>query len=155
MNFEETKVQIKILIEILNKKIKILDQIYAIAENQYEVIDLNESDMNYFDQMNIEKKIKIDEINELDEHFLNLYKNISLLIQSNSKECKELIEELKKQILVISDIDIKIKIQEEKNRQRLISRFNNKSRIFNKSLKGSMQVSQSYKEHTKFTKRNN
>lgn len=146
MTIEENKIQIKILLELLGKRKKLFEQIYTITENQFTIINSNESSMDFFDKMNQEKKILINRANEIDEYFLSIYNKVFLFIKNNPKPYKEIIEELQEQIRNISEIDTKIKIQEEKNKQELLAsdRFNNKKT--DRSFIGRKQAIESYKK---------
>ncbi|NLK97759.1 MAG: hypothetical protein GX272_06735 [Epulopiscium sp.] len=154
MTHEEVQVQIKILLEILSKKKKLLDQIYTITENQKLIIEAKENNMNLFDQLSKEKKLQIEEVNDLDKHFDNIYKKISYDINNNAEAYKELIKSLQEEIKIITDIGIKIQILEEKNSQLIKIKFVNINREIKSISKGKFQAVQAYKNISLFTKKN-
>lgn len=128
MDLDETRVQLKILLDLLYKKKSILEQILTITENQFLIIHSDEKNMGFLDEMVKEKSHLIDKVNEIDEHFLNLYNKISFQIKKNADLYKDIIKKLQERIKDISDTDAKIKIQEEKNRQELLININSKNR---------------------------
>lgn len=123
MGLDETKIQLKILLELLDKKKKILEQIYTITENQYVIVNTDENDMDFFDGMVKEKHSLIEKVNEIDKHFLNIYNKISSIIKQNPTIYKDIIKDLQDEIRDISKIDTKIKIQEEKKQTRVINKY--------------------------------
>jgi len=147
MGLDETKIQLKILLELLDKKKKILEQIYTITENQYVIVNTDENDMDFFDGMVKEKHSLIEKVNEIDKHFLNIYNKISSIIKQNPTIYKDIIKDLQDEIRDISKIDTKIKIQEEKNRQELLINMNSKSKKQG-LLKNRKQVIESYKKYS-------
>jgi len=147
MGLDETKIQLKILLELLDKKKKILEQIYTITENQYVIVNTDENDMDLFDGMVKEKHSLIEKVNEIDKHFLNIYNKISSIIKQNPTIYKDIIKDLQDEIRDISKIDTKIKIQEEKNRQELLINMNSKSKKQG-LLKNRKQVIESYKKYS-------
>jgi len=128
MDLDETRVQLKILLDLLYKKKSILEQILTITENQFLIIHSDEKNMDFLDEMVKEKSHLIDKVNEIDEHFLNLYNKISFQIKKNADLYKDINKKLQERIKDISDTDAKIKIQEEKNRQELLININSKNR---------------------------
>ncbi|HHW68407.1 MAG: hypothetical protein PWP07_661 [Epulopiscium sp.] len=153
MTYKEVQVQLKILLEILNKKKKLLEQIYTITENQALILGSKENNMDLFDQLSCEKKQQIDQINDLDKHFDDLYKKISYNIQNNVEEYKDLIKSLQDQIKIITDIGVKIQIQEEKNSQLIQMKYKNIREEIKSITKGKVQAVQVYKNIASFTAR--
>ncbi|HCC06983.1 MAG TPA: hypothetical protein DEP72_02280 [Clostridiales bacterium] len=111
------KTNIKILLDIVKKKAIMLNEIYNITINQNTVITSDDVDMSMFREMINEKKIKIDEINRMDQEFQNIYDSIKkdiLKFKDNYKDC---IVELKQYIREDINMKMKIELQEEKNKQ--------------------------------------
>jgi hypothetical protein len=153
MTYEEVKVQIKILLEILYKKKNLLEQIYTITENQKLIIEAKDNNKDLFDQLAKEKKQQIEEVNDLDKHFDNIYKKISYYIHNNAEDYKELIKNLQEQIKIIMDIGVKIQIFEEKNSQLIQMKFTHINREIKSMSKGKIQAVQAYKNNALLTKK--
>ncbi|NLM13252.1 MAG: hypothetical protein GX209_05865 [Epulopiscium sp.] len=153
MTYEEVKVQIKILLEILYKKKNLLEQIYTITENQNLILEAKENNITLFEQMSKEKKIQIEEVNDLDKHFEHLYQKISYYIHENATEYKELIKSLQEQIKIITDMGVKIQVLEEKNSQLIQMKFTHINREIKSMSKGKIQAVQAYKNNALLTKK--
>ncbi|WP_058485983.1 hypothetical protein [Defluviitalea phaphyphila] len=113
----EIKTQINILIDILLKKQKLLEEILTLTINQTAVLEYKPVDFNIFEKLSEEKLIKIKKINYLDEGFIGIYDNIKTWIQNNIDDCSKQIKTMQDLIYKISDLGVKINIQEEKNRK--------------------------------------
>ncbi|HBY20391.1 MAG: hypothetical protein A2Y24_06560 [Clostridiales bacterium GWE2_32_10] len=111
------KVNLKILLEILQKKEILLNEIYNITINQNTVITSEKVNMVMFEEMIKEKRIRIDDINDMDEKFQNIFDNIKKDIARYKENYIEAIRELKKLINENINLKMKIELQEEKNRK--------------------------------------
>lgn len=111
------KVNLKILLEILQKKEILLNEIYNITINQNTVITSEKVNMVMFEEMIKEKRIRIDDINDMDEKFQNIFDNIKKDIARYKENYIEAIRELKKFINENINLKMKIELQEEKNRK--------------------------------------
>lgn len=143
MNTEETKIQSKILIDILIKKEKYLEEILNITTNQTTILEYKPIDSNLFDALSQEKAIRTKKINELDEGFEGIYASIREELQESPKAFAKEIKSMQNIIYKISDLDIKISLQEEKNRQLLMTN----------SIKGKSRAVEVYKQNIIFNKR--
>ncbi len=113
----DTKTGLKILADIIQKKIEVLNEVYSITTNQTTVIDTKTPDVDMFHEMIKEKKIRIDSINELDEKFQKIYDNLKKDLVRFKDSHIDSVTEIKKYIQENINIKIKIQLQEEKNKQ--------------------------------------
>lgn len=117
----EIEVKLKLLEEILHKKKILLNQIYNITENQEQVYkQIKSNDITDILNGLIEEKQKIiDELKSIDNIFLSTFESFKGTLNENRKTYMEKILILQNSIKEISDIDIKIRVKEERNRRNM------------------------------------
>lgn len=118
----EIEVKLDILESSINKKIEILNQIYNITENQ-ELFVKNlsgEEREEYLKSASEEKQKLIDEILKIDTVFISTFESFNGMLNENRKLYRERILMLQEKIKAVMDIDVKIRVKEERNRQLFI-----------------------------------
>lgn len=125
---EEIYNKINNLNYLLDRKIQILSQVLAITENQSLVFkDIKNIQTNEFINISLEEKQSlINELIDIDNMFLEIFQSFSGSLNRNKQTFKEDIKNIQSKIQQITEIDFKIRIQEEKNRQISINNINNK-----------------------------
>lgn len=125
---EEIYNKINNLNYLLDRKIQILSQVLAITENQSLVFkDIKNIETNEFINISLEEKQSlINELIDIDNMFLEIFQSFSGSLNRNKQTFKEDIKNIQSKIQQITEIDFKIRIQEEKNRQISIKNINNK-----------------------------
>ncbi len=125
---EEIYNKINNLNYLLDRKIQILSQVLAITENQSLVFkDIKNIETNEFINISLEEKQSlINELIDIDNMFLEIFQSFSGSLNRNKQTFKEDIKNIQSKIQQITEIDFKIRIQEEKNRQISINNINNK-----------------------------
>lgn len=114
---------IAIMIDSLNKKVNILDEILQINKEQSELIVDIKKNMAEYD-VTLDKKDKlIEKLNILDDGFQKIYDRIQSEIKNNSSKYPEEIKEMKRLIALITDKSVEIQQGEEKNRQVISAQF--------------------------------
>lgn len=113
----EVKINLKIMTDIIQKKIIILDEIYNITVNQNSVLAAKEVDFGVFDDMIKEKRTRINDVNNLDEKFQKIYDGIKKDIIKFKDKYEENLKELKDYIQENMNMKMKIQLQEEKNKK--------------------------------------
>lgn len=114
---------IKIMIDSLQKKVKILDGIIAANGKQALIITDIKKNMVEYEASLEEKQLLIDELNKLDEGFQTLYHRIQKEIVNNSVAYKEEIKEMQRLIGIITDKSVDVQTGEEKNREVIAQQF--------------------------------
>jgi len=117
------------LSESLDKKLKVLEEIYRISTLQTEIINKQPMDYEAFDRLVDDKDICIEKLNKLDEGFELVYKRVSEEIKAKKSEYAELIRKMQDTITKITDKSTAISALEERNK-------NNLSNVFNRERKG-------------------
>ena len=114
------QIQLRILVEMLGKKKSALMQILAITENQENILlsphAATEEGAMFFTGLNDEKQRLIGLVLESDKLFQNLFDEIKDEFEIRAKDFTEDTQVLKDNIKEIVDLDLKIRIREEKNR---------------------------------------
>ncbi|MCL2349902.1 MAG: hypothetical protein FWC67_00330 [Defluviitaleaceae bacterium] len=114
-NFE---VKLAILADILIKKKDALQAILNICENQENLYSTPSTPerRDFLVQMGKEKQVQIDEVLACDEMFQGIFNSISENFQELGKEYKERVLTLQTGISEVMEMDVKIRIQEDKTK---------------------------------------
>lgn len=116
---DEIRIKLKILIDLLNKKIELLNQVIAINENRDMFVrTLRGKDMEIMlSAAANEEKCIIDEIMRIDSVFLSTFEKFNGNLNKNKVFFKEEIRKLQENIKTITDINVKIKIRDFNSRK--------------------------------------
>ena len=110
---------LKNLDNILNEKIQLLNQILNISENQSMfILQLeDENSLNSYLSSSLKEKQKIiDRIKIIDDTFIKKFESFGGELNKNKDFFKDELKKMQNKIQSITDLDIKIRIQEEKNK---------------------------------------
>lgn len=121
----ETKV--KILINIVEEKNKMLKSIYDITENQETFLksqDLTEEFKLFFAQMSEEKQKYIDKILEGDMLFQKIFIELDNVFEEKANLHKDLVKYLQQEIKKATELDIRIRVIEQRNKDFLLNKKN-------------------------------
>lgn len=115
---EEIYNKINNLNYLLDRKIELLNIILSITENQKIVFEKNDNDdTKPFINIALEEKQKlIDEIVSIDNMFISIFEGFNGELNKNRKFFKDDILIIKDKIQQITNIDFKIRLKEEKNK---------------------------------------
>jgi hypothetical protein len=117
-NVDWLRTQLNILADGLNKKEQALSEIVNITENQGTVIEsgLTEDETRAFlTQMNREKQQLIKTVIQCDNMFEAVLKEAGPALDAAPDAYKPQVSELQKRIRRVMDLDVKIRVYEEKN----------------------------------------
>lgn len=112
---DSSNLNLKLLLDITQKKERVLHNILTICENQKMVLSNDfgneEEKSHFFNEMGKEKQILIDDVQQLDQTFARLYKNISLVLKAEceKEENKYLVKDLQEKITLVTVLDTKIR----------------------------------------------
>lgn len=135
--------QLDLMIELLTKKVRYLQNILKYTNEQLGVIQNNPIDYDTLNVHSNKKETDITEVSLLDNVFNGIYKNIHGHIINQPQIYKEKINALKQLVTEVGELDVAIKVQEERNRTLLLSTTNiEKNR--ESSLKKSNQYVSNY-----------
>ncbi len=114
-----------ILIQSLEKKIKVLDKIIESNQEQKEILSQQDMDTDRFEANLNEKGNLVDELNLLDDGFQDIYDRIKDELGTNREAYKEEIKQMQKLISEITEKSVTIRAEEERNRALAIKQFDN------------------------------
>lgn len=112
-----------ILIQSLEKKIKVLDKIIESNQEQKEILSQEDMDTDRFEANLNEKGNLVDELNLLDDGFQDIYDRIKDELGTNREAYKEEIKQMQKLISEITEKSVTIRAEEERNRALAIKQF--------------------------------
>lgn len=142
--------KLKNLSNILNEKLELLSQVFNISKNQEMfLIQLKDEDtLNSYLSISLKEKQKIIErLKTIDDIFIKIFESFGGELNNNKDFFEEDIKNMQDKIQKITDLDIKIRIQEEKNKPKFQNIAQNKQI---KTLKANKNyILQKYSENTK------
>lgn len=140
-----TESYIQIMIESLEKKIVVLDQIIELDRRQLDIAIQKPFDMQKFDKSMDEKGELIDEINRLDDGFTSTYELVMDEVAVNPDRYRE-------QVLVLQDLireaiskGATIEVQEKRNKNAMELAINNRRKEIRQMKISNSAASQYYK----------
>lgn len=117
------KLYIHILVESLEKKIRILDGIISANQEQREGLEDPNLDPDDFDKT-VEKKAEyIDQLDQLDKGFEELFARVREELNTNREKYKAEIQTMQGQIRKITDKSLVIERQETQNKELMEKKF--------------------------------
>ncbi len=114
---EEIYNKINNLNYLLDRKIEILSIILNVTKSQSIVFKEQEGIDSFINMSINEKQSLINELISIDEMFLSIFESFKGALNQNKSMFKEDIRQIQNKIQKIADIDINIRLQEEKNKQ--------------------------------------
>lgn len=120
------KVNFSLLEDILIKKRGFLEQIFNLTLNQETILLCDEKSEEHsimFREMNDEKQNLIDMVINSDNLFQNLFESSTDDFSKNAEQYAPRIKALQDLIREVMDIDIKIRVQEQKNKDLIASQY--------------------------------
>lgn len=138
-----TEGYLQILIESLEKKNEILDQVIRLDEEQAELSAHQPMDMEAYDQTMESKGKLIEEINKLDDGFSSTFELIADEVKSNPAPYREQVLKLQQLIREAVDKGVRVEAQEKRNRAALENVFRMKRQEI-KQLKVSTSAAAKY-----------
>ncbi|WP_317367525.1 hypothetical protein [uncultured Tyzzerella sp.] len=128
---EEIYNKINNLNYLLDRKIEILNIILSITKSQ-NVVFKEDKEVDCFIKMSLdEKQDLINELINIDDMFLSIFESFKGGLNKNKSIFKEDLIQIKDKIQQATDIDLKIRLQEEKNKNLINNNIslNSKSKV--------------------------
>lgn len=136
---------LQLMIESLQKKDKVLEDIKAIVLNQAEILSADVIDQTAFDNSMARKSDLINELDRLNDGFEKIYDRIKDALIADKDKYSSYIKQLQSLIATVSEKSILIQTMEERNRAKADSFFKSRQQEI-KSLKRSNSVARSYQQ---------
>lgn len=115
MQNERLVSQLKLLMDILKKKLNMLEEILSITENQGIVLKSMPDDRQMFMNMFEEKQTRIDSISSGDDVFNRLFGTVIEEVKNSKTSYKQYIAEMQKLVKKVMETEIKIRLEERNN----------------------------------------
>lgn len=119
------------MIESLEKKVAVLEEIQAANKVQTKLIDAEKFDQEEFDKAMDVKAEQIEKLNKLDEGFDSLYSHIRENLLGQKEKYRDQIAKMQELIRKISELSAAVSVVEQRNRaalERVFERENNRLR---------------------------
>lgn len=116
-----TEDYLQIMIESLEKKNAVLDQVMEFDKRQLEISLKKPFDMAVYDATMQEKGKLIEELEKLDDGFMHTYQLVADEVQANPGQYKSKILEMQELIRTAIDKGVAVETQEQRNKQAMES----------------------------------
>ncbi len=114
---------VSILLEGLQKKQAILNEISTWNKEQEQLLQMEELDLEAFDHTVEEKEVLLKEMTQLDTGFEATYERVKEPLETNKADYIDQINEMKHLISQIMDCSVTIQASEARNKSKLESHF--------------------------------
>jgi Tfp pilus assembly protein PilW len=136
-------VQLNILIDVLNKKVLLLQELFELTKAQGGLLNEEDFRVEVFNELMNQKQERIDQVMNIDDGFKLTYEKIRFQIEGNKELYKEEIQQMKDLIVAVGDLGVAITVQEEKNKN-LFSLKSNTEKSKIKDFRKSKQTVANY-----------
>ena len=148
---------IKIMIESLEQKSSVLDQVMVLDKEQEKIVLSSEPDLDALDKNTRQIGALAEKLNRLDDGFETVYSHVREDLQENKDRYKNEILRLKELISEVTEKSMKVQTEESVNRDRAKRCFDEKRRniggkrrsvnaasAYSKNMRNSSAVSDSF-----------
>lgn len=122
-----TQNYLTLLEESLQKKLQVMEEIQQYNLRQQEIFQVDEVDIDRFDEYVDEKGKLIEKLNSLDNGFESLYDKVAKELAENRDKYKDQIKRLQELVTQVTETSVTIQAQEARNKK-LIEDFFQKTR---------------------------
>ena len=114
---------IDIMIQSLNKKLQVLDNIITLNIKQKECLEDQRGQIEDFDKIVDEKSKLIEQMQQLDSGFEKLFERVKEELQQNKEDYVDSIATIQSCIRLITDKSMEIQAQEARNKELMVRKF--------------------------------
>lgn len=143
------KEYIKILIESLQKKEKVLTDLYGLSLEQAEVVKVEEPDWDRFTQIVDKKGTLVDSVNSLDEGFETLFERVKEELSLNKDKYVAEITQLKILVKSVTEKGADLEALERRNKDLIEQSFARSRQKIKQSKIGTQAAVQYYQKMNK------
>lgn len=140
---------INIMLQSLQKKLRVLDGIIQINKRQKEELENPSLDPDDFDKTVEEKSDLIEQLDLLDNGFEKLYEKVREELQANKEEHKDEILQMQNDIRLLTEKSMEIQTQEARNKQLMEQKFTSVKKQVKEIRSSQKVVNQYYKNMMK------
>lgn len=134
-----------ILVSIMEKKLSIMEKILVCTKEQELCAKQVKLDMDAFNVTMDTKEVLINQLNELDEGFEGVFNRVKDNMVINKARYSDEIKYLQKLITQTTDLSVEIKVNEERNREKLLMLFDGTKKEIRQFRQGRKTASNYYK----------
>lgn len=136
---------VNILMESLQKKIEILNEIIRLNEEQKAIITKEKLDMDRLDDNTKDKGMLIDRLNRLDDGFQTVFERVQDELTTNKDSYHDEIIKMQNYIKKITELSMTIKAEEQRNKVEVEKHFDMERNKIKKSRTSNRVASDYYK----------
>ncbi|MBR2045659.1 MAG: flagellar export chaperone FlgN [Agathobacter sp.] len=114
---------VDIMIQSLNKKIQVLEEIKKINLLQKALLEDDDADADEFDKTVEQKATLIEQMNQLDSGFDKLFDRVKEALATNKEAYGDRIKEMQNLIRLITDLSMELQAQESRNKDLMTRKF--------------------------------
>lgn len=114
---------VDIMIQSLNKKIKVLDEIKKINILQKSILEDDKADADEFDKCVEQKAVLIEQMTQLDSGFDKLFDRVKEAMSTNKEAYADRIKLMQNLIHQITDLSMELQAQEARNKDLMTRKF--------------------------------
>lgn len=134
---------VKILKESLQKKVSVLQALLEASARQRDFIDMEEFDLDIFQQMIDQKDVLLEQLDELDQGFEQVFQDVRNELKKNQVQYQQDIDEMQSLIRACTDLGVEIQRFEQQNKNKLVVKFTDQKKELRK-IKTSSKVASTY-----------
>ncbi len=138
------KQYIRMMLESLQKKEAVVENLLSGSEKQKEVLSAKEVDWDAFDALTVEKGKLIDELLQLDEGFESLFERVRGPLTQNKDMYKTEIGFMQATIRTLTDKSAELEALEQRNKKLVETRMAESRQVIKQSKMGSQAAMQYY-----------
>lgn len=114
---------VNIMIQSLNKKIKVLEEIKRLNQLQKELLEDEKSSVDAFDKTVEDKSDCIKQLEQLDDGFDTLFDKVKDELNNNKEVYADRIRKMQELIRQITDLSMELQAQESRNKDLMTRKF--------------------------------
>lgn len=118
MDKDQEKVYVDVLLESLERKLRIMNNIMSLTKDQEEILTSEKPDADALDSIFDMKGMYISQMQEIDAGFQSVYDKVAEEVKKNRYQHRQKIEKMQQLIKEITALGIRVQALEEQNRQR-------------------------------------
>lgn len=107
---------VKILVDTLNKKKQLLEEIKAYTMEQANILKVEDFDIRAFNNIMSNKQVRIELLMKIDDGFEVTFGRVKNILATQPDVFREAIVEMKRLITEVNDLGIDIQVQEQRNK---------------------------------------
>lgn len=118
-NLDSTVSYMNILIDSLQKKCEVLQELDRLTREQSGLLDGDDRIDEEFDRIYARKDVLLQKLEKQDDGFENMYSKVGEILKNNHQMYRVQIEQAQKLIRIITDLSVGIQAEEAKNKEKM------------------------------------